>query len=389
MLADPARRVLVVEDGESRGAVAAVRALARAGWVVGVGSSARGPAGASRSVTWRDDLPRIADGLDAYVTCVARLVEARGYALVFGAGDAEVWALSSARDRLGAVVPYPPHECVVGTLDKARAEASAREAGLPTPAALDPAGLGGLSGPFVVKPLVHGGVGHRGPSRLEARRVPDAEGALRRVREIELAGGSAVVQEVVTGDLLALVVLLDRQGRLVAAVQQRAERLQPPLAGVSARAVTVPVDEELTDRASDFLRRTGWWGLAELQLLAGPGRVPTLIDVNGRFYGSLALSVAAGLNLPDLWARVALGEPTELGLRGRPGAGYQWLEGDLRSALAQRSAGASGSVLDALSCAPRRTHSLLSWTDPGPAAFAAARLAGRGLRKLAARGQAR
>ena len=56
-----------------------------------------------------------------------------------------------------------------------------------------------------------------------------------------------------------------------------------------------------------------------------------LIDVNTRFYGSLALALAAGVNLPAAWHAVALEQPAE---HPSPtvGASYRWVEADLMAA---------------------------------------------------------
>lgn len=373
-------RVLLVENGESRIALSTARALHSAGWRVGVGAPVPGPAARSRSVWRRHVIPLPSDGVDAFLDAVGEAARQAGYDLVLGVGDAELFALSVGRDRLAALVPYAPHEAVLATLDKVTMESAACSSGLAVPRRLDPAALGSSPGPFVVKPSAHGAVGHRGVSKIEACRVPDAEQARLQVARIEALGAVAVVQEAVEGSLGALSLVLDRQGGLVAATQQRAERTHPPGVGVSARASTVPVDTQLLERCLTFLRSTGWWGLVELQFL-GLGPDAVLIDVNGRVYGSVALAVAAGANLPDLWARTALGLPVPAGVLGRPGVGYQWLEGDLRRAVLQRDGGLLRDVGGTLLAAPGRAHSVLSLRDPVPALWTAAQLAQRGVRK--------
>ena len=379
-----ARRALLVEDGESRIALTAARALHAAGWTVGVAAPTGSPAGVSRAVSRRHGVPLPGDGLDGFLDAVRAAVEVGRYGVVFGVGDAELFALSLGRDRLGAVVPYPAHDVVVNTLDKSRLAAAAARAGMRTPRILLPDELDALAGPFVVKPVVNGAAGSEGPSKIPALRVPDAAAARAAARAVTQAGGTPVVQEVVEGPLSALVLLLAPDGEVLAASQQRADRMQPPGAGVSARARTVAVDEALVERAAALLRGTGWWGLAELQFVGEHD--PALIDVNGRFYGSLALAVRAGLNLPDLWGRVALGATVPAGSRARPGVRYQWLEGDLRRAMSQAEGGRTRDIVTTLLHAPRSAHSTLSLRDPVPALRQGSRLAVRGLRKAIRRG---
>jgi predicted ATP-grasp superfamily ATP-dependent carboligase len=107
-----------------------------------------------------------------------------------------------------------------------------------------------------------------------------------------------------------------------------------------------------------------------------------LIDLNGRFYGSLALAVAAGVNLPALWAALATGRAVGRGFEARPGVRYQWLEGDLRSVFLARD---SHPLRDTLGCfcfARGAVHSVWRKEDPLPAIRHIRVLLGRAARKV-------
>src|SRR5204862_2358158 len=129
----------------------------------------------------------------------------------------------------------------------------------------------------------------------------------------------------VGGRLMAFTSVVDGERRMVARVQQEAERTYPRGLGCSARAHTVPVDEDLAARVARLLAKLDWSGLSELQFIVPEQGEPLLIDFNGRFYGSMSLALAAGANLPAVWAAVATGRPVG-GLAGAavPGVRYQW-----------------------------------------------------------------
>jgi len=127
----------------------------------------------------------------------------------------------------------------------------------------------------------------------------------RRVAEIAASDGEAILQQPIDGQLIAVSAVVDAEGRVVAWSQQ--QTLRASLRRTSARAETVPLDPVLTGRVADLLADLGWFGLANLQFLSPPGGDPHLIDFNGRIYGSIALAIAAGANLPVLWAQLALG----------------------------------------------------------------------------------
>jgi predicted ATP-grasp superfamily ATP-dependent carboligase len=362
-------RVLVVEDGASTTALAAVRALAKAGWYVGLAApTARPLAGASRAVRQQHRIASPAD-LDGFAASVAEAVRAWRYDVLLGVGDAEVLALSARRDALGAAVPYAADEVVRRAFDKAALTALARECGVGVPEAAGPE----TPGPVVVKAALHWAPGE--PAlRRDTMRFPSYEAARWRIEALRDAGAEAVVQQALPGDLTAYVTVRAADGTRLAEVQQRATRVWPAGAGNTARGVTVPVNRGLADACARLLDALGWVGLAQLEFVDDADGVPRLVDLNGRCYGSLALAVKAGVNLPAIWAASALGEtaPAE---PARTGVRYQRLEDDLRRAL--RAPRGRTDVVTTVATAFVSTHGVWSPRDPRPASRRVRQLLGR------------
>jgi predicted ATP-grasp superfamily ATP-dependent carboligase len=305
-------------------------------------------------------------GREAFARATALAVEAGRYEVVFGAGEAEVMALSLSRASIDAAIPLATHERVVRALDKAALSETAAEAGITVPR-LEPAtesAVASASGPTIVKARMHSKAEDGEPPRHDTNLAP-APDLARRVEEMRSSGADVYLQEFVEGQLIAFATVVDRSGDLVARVQQRAERIWPPGAGASTRAETTPIDEELAETIEAFLRSLGWFGLAELQFIVPPSGKPHLIDLNGRFYGSLALALRAGVNLPAICAAVATGRPFERA-DAVPGIRYQWFAGDAKRALVERR---EGPLQDLGSCcryALGAAHSIWATTDPGP-----------------------
>jgi hypothetical protein len=91
---------LIVEPGDTRGALAAARALGEAGWTVGVGTpSGAGLASASRFTRHRHVVPAPADDLDGFVAGLNAATLGVGYGVVLAGGDAELMAISARRFR--------------------------------------------------------------------------------------------------------------------------------------------------------------------------------------------------------------------------------------------------------------------------------------------------
>ena len=363
-------RALIVEDGFQRGSLAACRALGRTGWEVGIGSPEKGFASSSRYTTAWHEVPPPEEHESGFVAGVRRAVGAGGYELVFGAGDGEVLALSAARDDLGALFPYGPHEDVVRAFDKVALSEAAQRVGLAVPARARPE-----EAPVVVKPrhtTVHDPDG--GPLRLRAEVKHTQDEAEARVEYLEGVGAEPLVQRYVDGDLVAQIAVTDRESRVVAAVQQRASSMTPR--GGTARGETEALDAGLAEGVAALLADLNWFGIAQVQFQVPPGGEPVLIDLNGRFYGSMALALAAGLNLPAVWASLATDRPLPTIEPPRIGVRYHWLESDLRRAVQERR-GLAGTLRYAVGA----RHGIWDKRDPLPGVRHAGRLAGRALRR--------
>lgn len=384
-------RALIVEDGYQRGALAAGRALARSGWTVGIASPRPGLASSSRATARWHEAPPPEAGEERFLEAVRGAIHAGGYEIVFGAGDGEVVALSAGRESLRAIVPYPEHEIVLRAVDKVRLAEAAAAVGLGVPETVpaDEATLGAVDGPVIVKPRLTTVPGaHGGALRLRAVLASGAEEASRHANYLRSAGAEPLLQDYVPGALTALIVLADRASRPVVTVQQRAEAIWPSEVGGSVRARTEAIDEQLEVLVAGLLAELGWFGLAQIQFQSDGEGEPMLIDLNGRFYGSMALALAAGPNLPAIWAALATGRRSPVVLLPRAGVRYHWLEGDLRRALRERRGGPARDVLDTLGYAHGAVHGLWDLRDPFPALRHAGVLGFRGMRKLVRRGAA-
>jgi predicted ATP-grasp superfamily ATP-dependent carboligase len=363
-------RALVVEQGWSRGALAAVRALAAAGWTVGVAApDRRGLAGWSRRpARWHPVRP-LQPSVDAFVDSVATAVRAGGYDVVFGAGEAELLALSAGRDRLDAVFPHAAHDAVLRAVDKGELTRAAAAVGLAVPDEIDVDAVPDESTPVVVKARLHARPDLPGaPPRIDSTVVVGRSAVRRRAAEIRALGGDPQIQVFHTGTLTAYAAVRGRSGEgVVADSWQRAARIWPPDAGASCRAETITVDDGLTGRAEALLEELGWFGLAELQFLVGEDGVPRLIDLNGRFYGSISLAVAAGANLPAVWADLAVGRRPPQRVRAVPGVRYHWGTADLRRAVRERRGGLVQDLASTVAYGVGARHSVFSAADPGPA----------------------
>jgi predicted ATP-grasp superfamily ATP-dependent carboligase len=149
-------------------------------------------------------------------------------------------------------------------------------------------------------------------------------------RDVEyLNSFPSLIQERIVGPGDGLFVLFDR-GRLIATFAHRRLREKPPAGGVSVYRESVAADPELVEYSARLLEPLGWHGVAMVEFKRDhrSGR-PFLMEVNGRFWGSLQLAIDAGIDFPFLTYQLARGNRFEAPATYRVGVKSRWLLGDL------------------------------------------------------------
>lgn len=362
---------VLVTGGEKTGSLAAVRALRAAGHEVwAAASSRRAYAARSRAATGLVLLPDSGRDPEGFTAGLAAAIRRLGLDLVIPGTERDLIAISRDRERLmPAAEGTPELERVLRITDKVVVYGLAREVGIQIPATtvVGEDGTGGLEEferrlPVMMKPLRSERIGENGTLVHGNAQLIRSSEQLRR-----LCGGVQpdqwLLQTRLDGQLGAICGLA-WGGELVTALHQRAERVWPPEAGVSAYAQTVEADKALEARVERLLRSLEWSGIFQAQFIHTPDG-PQLIDLNPRLYGSLALATAAGANLPALLAKLGAGHSVECPPY-RVGVRYRAEELDPR-ALFHLARG--GRPLAALRGAvPRRntTHAVMRLTDPLP-----------------------
>jgi predicted ATP-grasp superfamily ATP-dependent carboligase len=198
--------------------------------------------------------------------------------------------------------------------------------------------------------------------RLGIVRKIDTPAELRAALEW-MPGETLLVQPFLAGSLSAACGVF-WEGKLLCVEHQTARRIWPPECGVSSYAETVPPDPELEEKIVALLGAIGWSGLFELQFIRR-AEGDYVIDLNTRFYGSLALAVRSGLNLPAIWVDLLLGRTPRIGTY-RVGVRYRSEQRDVRAILHAFRSGRRGEAIRAALPRRRTAHGIFSARDPLP-----------------------
>jgi predicted ATP-grasp superfamily ATP-dependent carboligase len=378
--------LVLVTDGEDRAALAACRALARAGHTVAVAAGRR-PAAAhcSRACARRLLLPRSLAG-DEFVSALARATRITKYDALVPGSDAALLALSQFRERLptSLLLGFPPHGRIARSLTKPALLEEADRVGLTVleseecagkPQAVEAAKAFGF--PLVVKPMMSIVSTRHGARREAARVVHDTS-------QFDLAlsalGTPVLIQRFHDrARVLSLGGVASENG-LTAVVAARWSRRWPPIDGAASFAETVVPPSRVVERTERLLTALGWRGIFELELLdLGRGRFAP-VDLNPRAFGWMTLALHAGVNLPAVWLECLLGlEPARV--VARPGVRYRWEEGDLRNLVWQLRHGRPQAAAAVLRPRRRVAHAYFERADPAPLGAALIDLARRGVRR--------
>ena len=139
-----------------------------------------------------------------------------------------------------------------------------------------------------------------------------------------------LLQNYVPGHGVGIEILLHR-GKCLAAFQHRRLRELPYTGGVSVVAVAEAADPLLVERACELLQALQWEGVAMVEFKADPHtRKAVLMEVNGRFWGSLSLPIEAGIDFPFYVWQLAHGETPSVPSTYDVGARWRWSAGYLR-----------------------------------------------------------
>jgi predicted ATP-grasp superfamily ATP-dependent carboligase len=291
--------------------LAIIRDLGRRGVpVIGIGHSASALGLRSRYLA--RGLVRAGGGADGLLQQLCQLGAEIGPACLFAIAESDINALNLARGQLdGYRLLFADAARMERVLRKDQTYAAAAALGIHVPRTLHPASMEeavaaapGLRYPVVLKwadPNSAGPVLRRaGLSLDKLRYCADAEGLLADLRRYEAVGIYPMVQEFCGGYGLGQFVLM-RDGRAHCLFQHRRLHEWPPEGGVSTLCVSLPPGEHaaLMEQSVALLRALDWEGVAMVEYRYDPltGRA-ALMEINGRFWGSLPLACQAGAAFP-------------------------------------------------------------------------------------------
>ncbi len=374
---------ILVLDANQRSALAVIRSMGRRGMHVIAGDQVSAPlGGASRYAAATVQYANPAEHPTQFAEQVATLVRRLDIAMVMPATDLTTMLLVSQPEVIHpARLAAPPASSYEALTDKRALIELARKVDVAVPDTRvtrsraeirDAAEEFGY--PLVLKPARSR---YLRADRVVATSVRIVNSASELAQALDalpwLDDMPCLAQQFIPGHGAGIFALWGPQGPVAWFAHKRL-REKPPSGGVSVLSESVDVDSVMQGMATRLLSASRWLGVAMIEFRVTDAGVPYLMEVNGRFWGSLQLAIDSGIDFPWLLYQLITGAmpaaPQPYARQRR----LRWLLGDLDNLILQlRSrelvgsgkaravAGFLQTFLD-----PTCHQEVFRWSDPRP-----------------------
>lgn len=344
---------VLVLDGHTNQALAAVRSLGRAGHMPYVVSHRRAPL-AAWSRHCRQSLHVTGQSLEGMETA-RRWARERGIQVVMPMTERSCTLVNLSRAQWvddGFVAGCAPAATLNQAFDKGATLAIARSAKVSCPETSLPGSLEeavAAAERFEWRCVVksrrsHAWDGQRFLPDLACAYPTSPDDLVLAIEQRRQGSTWPLVQRLVPGVGKGVFTLWDHGRPLAWFAHERLRDIRPTGSGSSLRRA-IALDPRLRVPAERLLHALQWHGPAMVEF-RDDGVTPWLMEVNGRFWTSLQLAVDAGVDFPELWLRALI----QSGIEGehdnyQTGVTLRWLWGDAKRLIyiaAGRPAGFAG-----------------------------------------------
>ncbi len=225
-------------------------------------------------------------------------------------------------------VVIPDYDQILMAHNKDRWGALAAKLAIPCPKSLEVVdvrqGGKGLSFPVLIKPKQGGG----GWGIIQVDSQQDLDTIINREDYCGRPWNRFFIQEKIEGQTHC-VAMLFRQGEYRAKVGYRQLRSYPIKCGQATLRVSVG-NKAAEDSLQRLLEELKWHGVCQADFIIDKkSGIPYLIDINPRFWGSLAQSIACGVDFPYLVYQIGATGDVASQASFRTGVVTRWVGGDL------------------------------------------------------------
>lgn len=330
-------RILIL-DGHTTQALACVRSLGQAGYYVLVASHQRSPL-SKWSRYSRESFYLTAQTVEAFVS-LRKWARKRDVQIVLPLTERSCLLLNAEREeweRAGMIVGCGTNEMLLEAFDKAQTIKRASACGIQTPPTRFPVSLSDcfdaadeLGFPVIVKQRwSNAWDGEKFWPTLSPAYVNHRDDLAEAVHLRRQGDDWPLIQRFVRGTGKGVFALYERGRGIVWFAHERLRDTQPSGSSSSLRR-SIRLDARLSEPSERLLSELNWHGPAMVEFKDDGTNAPCLMEVNGRFWGSLQLGIDAGINFPLLWVSLLKGVRIERPETYAEGVVLRWVLGDVK-----------------------------------------------------------
>lgn len=331
-------KVLVL-DGRQRSALALTRSLGRRGIYIAVGEEEHPSlASVSKYCKHRFTYESPHKGPRPFLDSILNELRRDKYSMVFPMTDITCYLVSEFRDEIGKYtqVPMVDRDTFAMASEKWEVIKTCKSLGLAAPQTwilkdrndIDNI-LNQLSFPVVIKPRRSRYLIDNSWILTGVDYAYSVEELRRKIDKYDSRLPLPLLQERIIGPGAGVFVIFNR-GELRAIFSHKRIREKPPSGGVSVLCESAPVSPLMRDYSIKLLKALGWHGVAMVEFkIDSRDNIPKIMEINGRFWGSLQLSINAGVDFPYMLYRMTQDGDIPEQSDYKIGAQSRWLMGDL------------------------------------------------------------
>jgi predicted ATP-grasp superfamily ATP-dependent carboligase len=331
------REKVLILDGNTRSALAATRSLGRRGLHVVVGGELKWTlAGTSHYCKETITYPSPGEDPETFISAIRSECLQRGISVIFPMTELSTSTVLKHRDRFDRFkLPFVEFAAFDTLSDKWKLLKLAKQLNVSIPETHFVSDVSALEDiaprlkfPAVLKPY-RSMIFSNG--RWIASCVQYANSALELRNIVErheyFSQHPFLIQEYISGQGQGIFAIYDHGTPLVFFAHRRL-REKPPSGGESVLSESIPLDPDQQAMANRILESVGWHGVAMVEFKVTAEGTPYLIEVNGRFWGSLQLAIDSGVDFPWLLYQLANGIKADEVTGYSVGVTWRWLLGD-------------------------------------------------------------
>lgn len=323
-------------DAYIRTALAISRSLGRKGVNVGCVSDKRyAHSFFSRYCNYRFLCPDPSKSPSSFVNALLKILKSRKFEVLLPVEQETVLLVSKNKEKFTPYVKVPlvDFDKMIVAANKSLLMRLASKLGIPHPKTYFVNSLDELKEvskelnyPTVIKPSIKSGAWGVAYANTPA----DLYAKYRALHRV--LGEYPLIQEYVSGNGYGVEALFNESSQLRAVVVHKRLREYPITGGQSTLRETI-WDPEMKDLGVRLLKALKWYGVAMVEFRRDTNQgKPVLMEINPRFWGSLSLAMAAGVDFPSLLYEMAIKGDVEEILNYKVGVKARWfLPGDLIS----------------------------------------------------------